>query len=241
MPTLLAYHNDAKIKSKFVRRMEGHRKADELVQRCTWESNGVTRGCAVGCCFHKYDHSRGPIEIGVPEILIHLNDAIFEGLPKKDAVQWPTRFLKAIPVGADLSLVAARFAIWNLTDEKWGAIALPNQEPEALACCRRVAALWQRVIDGEALEPLRAEFSKEEAFALAGALAGAGAWAWAWARALARALARAGALARALARARAGAWARAGAGAGAGARAGAKYDEYIRAMADKFIELIKKS
>ncbi len=89
MTTLLAYHNDPAIKRKYVRRVEAHRKADELTQGVGWESNGVTRGCAVGCTFDAYEHSRGPVEIGVPVVLMHLEDAIFEGLQRADAVLWP--------------------------------------------------------------------------------------------------------------------------------------------------------
>lgn len=60
-----AYLNDPKIKRKYINRVKAHRKADELVQGVGWESNGTTRGCAVGCIFNGYDHSCGPEEIGV--------------------------------------------------------------------------------------------------------------------------------------------------------------------------------
>ena len=132
MTKLLAYHNDPKIKAKYINRVEAHRKADELVQGIGWESNGVTKGCAVGCTLEAYNHSRYPIELGVPEDIAYLEDAIFEGLDKKTALQWPTRFLKAIPIGADLSLVCARFAVWCLTDKEFGATALPNQPKKLL-------------------------------------------------------------------------------------------------------------
>jgi hypothetical protein len=178
--TLLAYHSDPKIKAKFVRRVEAHRKADELLQGATGEGG---KGCAVWCTFDKYEHACGPTEIGYPEVLMHLEDAIFEGLPEAESLEWPTRFLKAAKPGADLSLVLPRFAVWNLTDAKWGAVALPNQPTDAIECCREVAALWQRVIDGETQDSLKAEFQKLEDRAWAGAWARAGARAWARARA----------------------------------------------------------
>ena len=80
--TALAYHNDEAIKEKYLNRLRAHREADELVQGVGWEHNGKTRGCAVGCTFDAYEHSRGPVEIGVPETLIYFQDAIFEGLPR---------------------------------------------------------------------------------------------------------------------------------------------------------------
>ena len=147
------------LKRKYINRMEAHRKADELVQGIGWESNGRVRGCAVGCLFRAYDHTRGPKEIGVPENLLELEDGIFEGLPKKEALEWPVRFLSAIKVGSDLSLVFAKFAVWKLTDNKCGFTSLAGQRPASIACCLRVAALWQRVIDGESQESLKKEFT----------------------------------------------------------------------------------
>jgi hypothetical protein len=238
MPTLLAYHNDRKIKSKYIRRVEAHRKADELVQGTGWESNGVTRGCAVGCIFNAYDHTRGPKEIGVPEELIAIADTIHEGLPRSQAIGsgpkdcWPRQFLGAIRPGADLSLVFPKLAVWCLTDAKWGETALPDQSQDALECCLSVAALWQRVIDGESQFSLRDKFLEEEERAWAGAWAGAGAGAGAGARAWAWAWAGAGAGARAWA----WAWAGAGAGAWAWARAG-----FWRAIAQKTLDLLAEA
>jgi hypothetical protein len=108
---LQAFHNDAKIKAKYVKRVEAHRKADELVRGIGWE-NG--RGCAVGCTLENYDHSRYPIEIGLPEWLARLEDYLFENLPQKEAMTWPERFLKAIPVGANVENVQHNLAIRRL-------------------------------------------------------------------------------------------------------------------------------
>jgi hypothetical protein len=79
---MLAYHGDPAIKDKYLSRMRAHRAADELVAGVGFKKNGKVQGCAVGCTFDVYDHSRGPIEIGVPEVLIRLEDSIFEGLAR---------------------------------------------------------------------------------------------------------------------------------------------------------------
>ena len=117
MKTLLAYHDDPKVKAKYLSRVRAHRKADELVKGIGWESNGKTRGCAVGCTLDAYNHSKYPVELGVPVEIAHLEDAIFEGLPQELAMEWPERFLKAIKPGADLSLVFPQFILWLLADD----------------------------------------------------------------------------------------------------------------------------
>src|SRR5262245_26189233 len=99
---LIAYHGKKETKAMYLDRVRKHRAADELIRGTGWQ-NG--RGCAVGCTLHKYDHARYPIELGVPEVLAHLEDRIFERVDEKRAMQWPTQFLRAIPVGADLSRV----------------------------------------------------------------------------------------------------------------------------------------
>ena len=84
-----AFHNDPAVKAKYLARVRMHREADHLTQGVGWESNGVTRGCAVGCTLEAYDHRRYPIELGLPEWLARLEDRIFEGLPHADALSWP--------------------------------------------------------------------------------------------------------------------------------------------------------
>ena len=97
MTELRAFHDDPAIKAKYIARVEAHRAADELIRGVGWE-NG--RGCAIGCTLDAYDHSRYPIELGLPEWFARLEDAIFEGLPVERAMRWPSDVLRAIPVGA---------------------------------------------------------------------------------------------------------------------------------------------
>lgn len=74
----LAYKNKPSIKKKYVARVKAHRDADEIVKGIYWE-NG--KGCAVGCTIEGRDHSKYETELGIPRILAHLEDTIFEGLP----------------------------------------------------------------------------------------------------------------------------------------------------------------
>ena len=111
---MLSYHNDHKIKEEIIKKLERHYELDEIVQGVYWE-NG--KGCAVGCTLESNNHAEYEARFGIPEELAHLEDKIFEGLDLEDAKEWPLRFMKAIPVGVDLSLVHYKFMYWLLTDE----------------------------------------------------------------------------------------------------------------------------
>lgn len=63
---MLSFHNDIAVKQKYLDRVMAHQKADNIIRGTGW-SNG--KGCAVGCTLENYDHSRYPIELGVPEWL----------------------------------------------------------------------------------------------------------------------------------------------------------------------------
>jgi len=108
---MLSFHNDNAIKQKYLSRVIAHRKSDNIIQEIGWE-NG--RGCAVGCTLENYDHSKYPIELGLPEWLGRLEDSIFEGLPIKEAKIWPEKFLSAINVGVNLEDIKHKLAIKRL-------------------------------------------------------------------------------------------------------------------------------
>src|ERR1044071_8267683 len=105
---MLSFHNDPAVKTKYLKRVQKHRKADNIIQGTGW-NNG--KGCAVGCTLESYDHERYPIELGLPVWLARLEDTIFEGLSHKEAMKWPERFLKAIPVGVNVEMVRHKLAI----------------------------------------------------------------------------------------------------------------------------------
>jgi len=75
---MLAYHNNPKIKQDILQQLQIHHDADEIIKGVYWE-NG--KGCAVGCTLHSRNHQEYETRFGIPEVLAHLEDAIFEGLP----------------------------------------------------------------------------------------------------------------------------------------------------------------
>jgi hypothetical protein len=120
---LVAYHGDPALKAKYIARVRAHRQADNLIHGTGWE-NG--KGCAIGCTLESYDHSRYPIELGIPLSLAYLEDRIFEGLKNGAAQLWPEKFLASIQPGADLSLVTPKILLWMMIDEKYGVKRLAD-------------------------------------------------------------------------------------------------------------------
>lgn len=119
-----AYHNDPAIKEKYLARVRAHKEADEIVHQWIEWKDGWD---AIGCTVHSDDHKAYETELGIPEVLAHLEDRIFDGLPFDHlAMLWPERFLSAIRVGADLSRVWPQFAVWFLTDPQHGVIRFSN-------------------------------------------------------------------------------------------------------------------
>lgn len=108
---LVAFHGDPAIKEKYVNRVMAHQKADKLIRGVGWEDG---RGCAVGCTLESYDHSRYPLELGIPEWLAQVEDTLFEKMGKNKSKTWPEKFLKAIPVGSNLEPIKAKFLIMVL-------------------------------------------------------------------------------------------------------------------------------
>ena len=98
-----AFHDDQKIKDKYLKRVADHQAADEIIKGDYWTRDG--KGCAVGCTIHGSSHAAYETELGIPKWIAHLEDRIFEGLPIARAKQWPKEFLLTITPGQDLEKV----------------------------------------------------------------------------------------------------------------------------------------
>jgi hypothetical protein len=151
MPTLVAYNGDRKLKAKLITQIRRHRKAEQLVKGSYWIGNGEGKGCAVGCLTHdpKGGHVKYESLWGIPVELAYLEDALFEGLPVKEAQEWPERFLKAIKPGANLSLAWPKFALRMFNDEKHGMAFYAKDYPDALKIIKTATALFERVVAGD--------------------------------------------------------------------------------------------
>jgi len=244
--TLIAYHGDISIKEKYISRMKAHIVADELVQGIGWESNGTTKGCAVGCTLNNYQHASYETELGIPRIVAHLEDRIFEGLSVEDAKDFPLSFLEAIPVGADLSNIYKHFFIWMLTDSEDGVIKFAKTDQTKDAIQKVSDLLGKSLLHEVTIEEFRTvrDIARKAAAAAADAYAAAAAADVAYAAAAAAADVAYAAAAAAADVAYAAAAAADVAYAAAAAADDAAYAAYARKkhyskMAAKLIELLK--
>lgn len=140
-----AFHNSLPIRQFYVERVLAHQFAQEIIQGTSWKT---TAAGAVGSTLHSNQHSQYEEVLGIPRQLAYLEDRIFEGLPIQEAQVFPFAFLTNIHPGADLSLVLARFVLWLLIDPEHGVVRLAGKHGQVIS---DVAALYQRIIDGEAV------------------------------------------------------------------------------------------
>jgi hypothetical protein len=214
---LVAFHGDPAIKAKYLARVIAHQKADHLIRGTGWKDS---KGCAVGCTLEAYDHSRYPIELGIPEWLAQVEDRLFEGMSEEKSRTWPEEFLRACPVGSDLEKIKPEFLIMILesTLTTFNHVAYPE---------------LKKVVDGSIALWNRDDISSPawiEAVWVARAAAEA---AWAAAGAAAAEVARAAWVARAAAGA--AAWV---AAAAARAAAGAREERYDY-FAEELLKMLK--
>lgn len=111
---LRAFLGSKKVKDKYIERMKEHMRLDQLMQGTGFE-RAKNRGCAVGCTLDKYEHTSYTTELGLPVWLAHLEDKIFEKLPKEKAMKFPLKFLESVQIGVDYTLMWHDWSIFLLT------------------------------------------------------------------------------------------------------------------------------
>ena len=134
---MLAYHNDPTTKQEVLEQLQGYYDAEEIVrEKCRDDGKGFS----MSSIFKLAENFN---TFGIPEILAHLENVIFEGLPNEEAKNWPIRFMSSINVGADLSTVWRDFAIWLLVDPIDGVIQYTQPGSDAHRVITQVATLYQ--------------------------------------------------------------------------------------------------
>ena len=121
---MISYPSSFLSREVMIAEARAHRKAGRLVSGEYWsDGNGCSIGCSIetvnrrmGGGMSHHDHAGLAAALGIPESLVQLQDAIYEGLPKDLRQDWPERFYTALPEGADLSGVWPLFAVWLLRE-----------------------------------------------------------------------------------------------------------------------------
>jgi hypothetical protein len=101
-----------------------------------------------------------------------LEDRIFEGLPLEKALAWPEQFLAAAKVGANLSGVWDKWALWVLSDPEYGVLTAAKSD-RTKSAVQAVIDLYIRKIAGR--EPRVAEWREDRENATAATAAAAAA------------------------------------------------------------------
>lgn len=150
--TLIAYHGNPQLKAKILAQITAHREADEILQGAYYRTDGKVQVCAVGCVLHDPNggHEQYEPEFGIPSVLAHLEDGMFESMELEHAKEWPYRFMNAIQPGADLSGVWPRLIEWMMIDEKWGLVNIV-EAPDVKAVVQRVGEAYRRMNAGEVI------------------------------------------------------------------------------------------
>lgn len=147
-----AFKNTKVTKTQLIKSLKAHAEKDRIVSGTYW--NGRS-GCAVGCSIHDFapgsesSHKMYEPLFGIPEYIARLEDSIFERLPTDQQRRWPLRFAESIRVGADLSGVWDRFALWLLVDPEDGVIKFAKEGSKQREVIELVGRLFQRRIDGD--------------------------------------------------------------------------------------------
>ena len=147
---LVAFHDDPKIKAKYLKRLAAHRKAGSFVTNCWWDSHRKI-GCAVGCTIHGTDIALYEEELGIPSSVAWL-EAVVHGQKLGERIDtFAEEVLGAIKPGHDLSLVVAHFAYWLLTSPSG-----PRQKcsSEDIPVLDEVTALYVRIINEEEISKI---------------------------------------------------------------------------------------
>ena len=115
---MLSFNNDPALKALHVAQAEHHFAADMLLAGTYGENDdGAFKGCSVGCFAHDIDpkaddyHATVASARFLPEWLIQLQDAIFEGLSETDRKAFHVEIAKRIPRGVDLEKVQYVIAV----------------------------------------------------------------------------------------------------------------------------------
>lgn len=155
---MIAYHGKPEVKDKYLARVLAQQKAGKIQKGVYWEK---PTGIAVGCTIEGSNHACYESELGIPRQIALEEDALFSRMSSPEAEKLPYRFLEAVTVGADLSLVLPKFYIRLCTDKEHGAIL--KASPDGVIAIQRVVDLIQKLVDGKTVA--KSDFLKAKAAA----------------------------------------------------------------------------
>jgi len=174
-------------KAKWLKIARDHQKHDRFVQgewiKSGRKKAGMHRGCFFGCMMQTSNSvlSEASEQMNLPPWIIHVSEKIFEGLSKEEAVLFPLKLLKAIPVDMDTEKM---WKDWNykiLMDKEHGQYKYCGDNAECKKAVKLCAALFKKKKITESAESAaRSAESAESAESAAWSAAESAAWSAAW-------------------------------------------------------------
>jgi hypothetical protein len=159
-----AFHNDAALKDQLLERVRRHIEAGNLArQDLSWDDK-TGKGSVIGASVRAADAQRYETELGIPAGLAMLHDLLIASLYvievgddttsarlSAEAKAMPVTWIDSVPVGADLSLTASRFAA-RLLERLVSSPPLKGARPSAAvaATALKIASLHSRTCAGDA-------------------------------------------------------------------------------------------
>ena len=172
----LTFNNKQSVKDKYVKRMQQHAEADEVIQGTYWEEG---KGCFIGCLMEDTQPHDKVDAIGLDPRLTYLLDSIFEGLSNDEAKIFARDTIGKIPVGVDSYIIYCKFMYWLMERNAKRS----KDYPEVVKACRQVKKLYRKLIDGKQVadnEWSAAESAAWSARSAARSAAESAAWSAAW-------------------------------------------------------------
>lgn len=108
--------------------------------------------CQIGCSKTGCDHKYYATLLGVPAPLAFAELSLFLELPTRAATRWPSRFVKALPVGVaeeSIALVWRELALYLLRDAKHGLLSFATTGEERDTITRIAELFAQGCLDAE--------------------------------------------------------------------------------------------
>jgi hypothetical protein len=145
---LCAFNGDVNIKNNILIQLKNHYDNKQIIKSRGFDNE--KGGGAIECIIHEEAYYKLQTNLGIPLTLGYVINNIYHGLQDKYLSQnLPFKFIESICVGADLTLVWPKFALWLIKDEKYGFSKFFKSSRKKNDLITYVINLYDRVIKND--------------------------------------------------------------------------------------------
>jgi hypothetical protein len=123
----IAFHNNEKLKKKYIQIVEQHAK-------------NVADNAALMAEISQYqlEHCKNEEALGIPSEIVLLKKLIIEMIPSTFSEIYTLNFLGSIPIGKDLKDVHLNFSLRILNDKEKGVVNFTKEEPLVRSTIKKI-------------------------------------------------------------------------------------------------------